>query len=111
LAGAQGQSRVTVAVDRTNWDFGKTAIHFLVISIVVFGVGIPIVWTQLGKKRNSKMLERLDLLERFLKLVPAPDQGVSGGSRVHRHKLVYRLAEAKNPLRHSHSEQPVCHVA
>jgi hypothetical protein len=50
---------------------GKTAIHFLVISIVVFGVGILIVWTQLGKKGNSKTPERLDLLERFLKLVPA----------------------------------------
>lgn len=71
LAGVQGKSCVTVAVDRTNWDFGKTAINFLVISIVVFGVGIPIVWTQLGKKGNSKTPERLDLLERFLELVPA----------------------------------------
>ena len=71
LAVVHGKSRVTVAVDRTNWDFGKTAINFLVISIVVFGVGVPIVWTPLGKKRNSKTHERLDLLERFLELVPA----------------------------------------
>ena len=29
------------------------------------------VWTQLGKKGNSKTAERLDLLERFLKIVAA----------------------------------------
>lgn len=71
LAGVHAKSRLIVAVDRTNWNFGETAINFLVISIVVHGVGIPIVWTQLGKKGNSRTSERLDLLERFLQLVPA----------------------------------------
>jgi len=71
IAGVAGQKKFTVAVDRTNWDFGKTAINFLVISVVVCGIGVPIVWTQLGKKGNSKTSERLDLLERFLKIVPA----------------------------------------
>lgn len=71
IAGVAGQKKFTVAVDRTNWDFGKTAINFLVISVVVCGIGVPIVWAQLGKKGNSKTEERLDLLERFLKIVPA----------------------------------------
>lgn len=71
IAGVAGQKKFVVAVDRTNWDFGKTAINFLVISVVVYGIGVPVVWTQLGKKGNSKTGERLDLLERFLKIVPA----------------------------------------
>jgi hypothetical protein len=71
IAGVAGQKKYTVAVDRTNWDFGGTAINFLVISVVVSGIGVPIAWRQLGKKGNSKTEERLDLLERFLKIVPA----------------------------------------
>lgn len=70
IAGVAGQKKFVVAVDRTNWDFGKTAINFLVISVVVCGIGVPVVWKQLGKKGNSKTGERLDLLERFLKIVP-----------------------------------------
>lgn len=71
IAGVAGQKKFVVAVDRTNWDFGKTAINFLVISVVVCGIGVPVVWTQLGKKGNSKTGERLDLLDRFLKIIPA----------------------------------------
>ena len=71
IAGLNGTGRVVVAVDRTNWNFGETAINFLVISVVVSGVGVPVVWAQLGKKGNSGTAERLDLLERFLELVPA----------------------------------------
>lgn len=71
ISGVSGRSKFVVAVDRTNWDFGKTAINFLVISVVVCGVGVPIVWKQLGKKGNSKTAERVDLLARFLKIVPA----------------------------------------
>jgi hypothetical protein len=71
IAGVAAKNKFVVAVDRTNWDFGKTAINFLVISVVVCGVGVPVVWKQLDKKGNSKTDERLDLLERFLKIVPA----------------------------------------
>ena len=65
LAGVDAKDRVVAAVDRTNWHFGETAINFLVISVVVSGVGVPIVWAQPGKKGNSGTSERLDLLERF----------------------------------------------
>ncbi len=71
IAGVAGEKKFTIAVDRTNWDFGKTAINFLVISVVVHGIGIPVMWTQLGKKGNSKTPERVDLLKKFLEIVPA----------------------------------------
>jgi hypothetical protein len=71
VAGVNDVSKVVVVVDRTNWDFGRHAINFLVISVVVNGVGVPVVWEQLGKKGNSKTKERVDLLERFLHIIPA----------------------------------------
>lgn len=71
IGGVPGTGKVTVAVDRTNWDLGGRFINFLVISVVVNGVGIPVVWEELGKKGNSKTKERVALLDRFLSVVPA----------------------------------------
>jgi hypothetical protein len=70
LSGA-GTKQLTVVVDRTDWAFGKLKINFLVISVVVGKVAIPVVWEQLGKKGNSHTKERLNLLNRFLQIVPA----------------------------------------
>lgn len=81
IAGVAGEQEFRVAVDRTNWDFGRTAINFLVISVVVCGLGMPVVWTQLGKKGNSKTSERVDLLTRFLKIVPASQIAVFWADR------------------------------
>ena len=64
-------STLTVLVDRTNWDFGKCSINFLVISVVVGKLAVPIVWEQLGRAGSSRTPERLQLLERFLAIVPA----------------------------------------
>lgn len=65
-----GTKKLTVLVDRTNWDFGKHKINFLVISVVVGKLAVPIVWEQLPKKGNSNTKERLSLLDRFLGIVP-----------------------------------------
>jgi len=71
IASVAGQQKLVVVVDRTNWDFGKTAINFLVISVVVCGLGVAVVWRQLGKKGNRKTAARLDRLERLLTIVAA----------------------------------------
>lgn len=71
IAGVPDTGKVTVTVDRTNGDLGGRFINFLVISVVVNGIGIPVAWEELGKKGNSKTNERIDLLERFLDIVPA----------------------------------------
>ena len=34
----------TLAMDRTNWKFGRKHINFLVISVVAGSVSIPLVW-------------------------------------------------------------------
>lgn len=55
-----------LTLDRTNWEFGKCKINFLVLAIAYKGVAIPIMWTLLNKKGNSNCSERVALLERFI---------------------------------------------
>ena len=38
-----------LAIDRTNWKFGKAHLNLLVISIVYKGIAIPIYWKNLSK--------------------------------------------------------------
>ena len=65
-----------LAMDRTNWQFGRRDINFLVIAIVVGAVSIPVVWKVLPKKTkrgNSNAQQRIALTQALLKLMPASD--------------------------------------
>lgn len=66
----------TLAMDRTNWKFGRKHINFLVISIIVGKVSVPLVWKVLPKKTkrgNSNTAQRIALTNRLLAIVPARD--------------------------------------
>lgn len=66
----------TLAMDRTNWKFGRSHINFLAIAIVAGKVSIPIVWMVLPaktKRGNSNSGQRKELTKRLLKLIPAED--------------------------------------
>ena len=65
-----------LAMDRTNWQFGRRDINFLVIAIVVGTVSIPVVWAVLPKKTkrgNSNAKQRIALTKSLLTLIPAKD--------------------------------------
>jgi len=66
LAGIKGPN--TLILDRTNWEFGKAKINFLMLSVLGQGWSIPILWMLLPKKGNSNEEERIELLNRFLSL-------------------------------------------
>jgi len=53
-------------MDRTNWEFGKAKINFLVLSAVSNGWCIPLLWSILPKAGNSNEDERIQLMDRFL---------------------------------------------
>ncbi len=55
-------------MDRTNWKLGKKNINPLVLGIVHLGVAFPILWTTFTKRGNSNMDERIQLIERFIKI-------------------------------------------
>lgn len=66
----------TLAMDRTNWKFGRKDINFLVLSIVTANVSIPLVWKVLPKKtkrENSNASQRKALMNRLIKILPARD--------------------------------------
>ena len=57
-----------LAIDRTNWKFGDTDINVLVIAIVYQGVAFPILFKMLPKFGNSNTNERIELMERYIRL-------------------------------------------
>jgi len=59
-----------LSIDRTNWQFGKAKINFLVIAVPYKRVAIPLIWILLPKKGNSNTMERITLLTRLLKQIP-----------------------------------------
>jgi len=64
----------TLAMDRTNWKFGKTHINILTVGVVIEGIAIPIVWMvlpQTNKRGNSNTPQRIKVIKDVLKLMPA----------------------------------------
>lgn len=57
-----------LTLDRTNWQLGKTPLNVLVLGIVYKGVAIPVLWTILEKKGNSKTAERKAIVAQFIDL-------------------------------------------
>jgi hypothetical protein len=64
LLGLRGKPWV-LAMDRTNWDFGKTTINILMVSVIWNGMGIPLIWTLLPSAGNSQTKTRVCLLNRL----------------------------------------------
>jgi hypothetical protein len=68
LLGISGSLKI--AIDRTNWQFGKSNLNFFVAAIVYGSISIPIAWLLLDKKGNSSTEERKKLIERVLEIIP-----------------------------------------
>ncbi len=63
-----------LAMNRTNWQFGRTHINILVVSVIVGKVGLPLAWRVLPKstgKGNSRKFHRIALMENVLSILPA----------------------------------------
>lgn len=61
-----GEGPWFLTLDRTNWQFGKADINFLVLAIAHRGIALPVFWSVLDKAGNSNTAERIALLERFV---------------------------------------------
>ena len=68
IAAGLPRGRWILAIDRTNWQFGKTVINLLVSGAVCHGTAVPLLWIHLNKKGNSGTAERIGLPGRFLTL-------------------------------------------
>ncbi len=67
LAGVQDP--YTLLLDRTNWQFGRADINFLVLSVKGQSWSVPILWTLLPKKGSSNCEERIALMDRLIRII------------------------------------------
>lgn len=58
----------TLTMDRTNWKFGDVNINALVLSIAYDHMSFPILFRLLPKRVNSNFKERINIMERFIRL-------------------------------------------
>jgi hypothetical protein len=63
--------KLSLALDRTNWKFGKLDINILMLTVAHRGIGLPLMWSCLKKRGNSNTSERIDLIKRILLLIGA----------------------------------------
>ena len=54
--------KLSLALDRTNWKFGKLDINILILTVAYKGIALPLMWSCLKKKRQLQYLgaDRLD---------------------------------------------------
>ena len=57
-----------LAIDRTDWCLGETALNIFMLSVVYKGAAFPLLWTVLPKKGCSNTTERIALLNRYIEL-------------------------------------------
>jgi hypothetical protein len=57
---------VYLAIDRTNWYWGKSKINIFMLSVCYEGIAIPLFWTLLNKAGNTTAKEQIALLSMLL---------------------------------------------
>lgn len=60
-----------LTLDRTNWKFGSSNINVLVLAIVYQGVAFPVLFKMMPKFGNSSTSERIELMQRYIRLFSA----------------------------------------
>ena len=112
-----------LAIDRTNWDFGKTTINILMISVAWNGMGIPLLWMLLPTAGNSNTSERTELLDRLRAAFPDIKIAALMGDRefigdawmafLHREKIpfILRLRENQYVLREGYAAVSIALIA
>ena len=61
------KKKVYLAIDRTNWFWGKQKINIFMLSIAHEGMAIPVFWIMLDKAGNSNFEEQRKLINMFAK--------------------------------------------
>lgn len=76
------RGKLTLCMDRTEWDFGKCQVNILMIVVRCQSVTIPLYWELLDNKSgNSNTDDRIDLLKKCIKLLGAKRIGLFLGDR------------------------------
>jgi len=68
-------------MDRTNWKLGILHINILTLGIAYKGIAFPLIWLVLPKQGNSNTNERIQLIERFIRIFGSDKIGCLTGDR------------------------------
>ena len=71
IAALMPKGKWVLALDRTEWKRGNVTTNLLVLSIVIYGSSVPLLWTVMPECGSSDTAERIELMERFLALFGA----------------------------------------
>jgi hypothetical protein len=100
--------KLYLALDRTNWKYGKLNINILFLAVIYRGTAIPLLWTMLDKQGNSNTAERIHLINRFISVFGAARIGSLLGDRefigkqwfefLHKHGISFVIRIKSNTL-------------
>ena len=62
------KENLSLCIDRTNWKLGQADINILMLGITYQGVAFPLLFKMLNKRGNSNTRERIELIDRFIRL-------------------------------------------
>jgi len=97
-----------LALDRTNWKFGRRHVNILMLGVVHGNVCIPLFWVLLGKAGNSNARERIDLMARLREVFPVPARFPERGPGIHWRALDELVAQAGYSLCFTPEREHVC---
>ncbi|MCB0837156.1 MAG: IS4 family transposase [Bacteroidetes bacterium] len=76
------RGKVTLCIDRTEWDFGKCQVNILMIVVRCKEITLPLYWELLeNNSGNSHTDDRIDLLKKCIELLGAKRIGLFLGDR------------------------------
>ena len=76
------RGKLTLCIDRTEWDFGKCQVNFLMIVVRCKQITIPLYWELLDNNSgNSNTDDRIDILKKCINLLGAKRIGLFLGDR------------------------------
>jgi hypothetical protein len=91
--------KVYLAIDRTNWFWGKSKINVFMLSICYEGIAIPLFWRLLKKAGSTTAKEQIELLSRFIHTFGKDSiQGVLGDREFPNKALIAWLVEENIPF-------------
>jgi hypothetical protein len=76
------KGKVTLCIDRTEWDFGKCQVNILMIVVRCREITVPLYWEMLDNKSgNSNTVDRIALLKKCIKILGTKRIGLFLGDR------------------------------
>jgi len=66
-----GGTGAPIALDRTNWQIGKTEVDYRVLAVVTRRFRVPLAWSVIEGRGCSDRATRVALMERYLAHFPA----------------------------------------